>query len=34
LDLLYANAYSLNTKEENNWYLVTLEIQVWPLIAL
>jgi sensor histidine kinase YesM len=28
LDLLYANAYSLNTKEENNWYLVTLEIQV------
>ncbi len=28
LDLLYRKAYSLNTKEENNWYIVTLHIQL------
>ncbi|PBQ33616.1 hypothetical protein CNR22_18150 [Sphingobacteriaceae bacterium] len=28
LDLLYSSKYRLFTKEENNWYLVTLEIQL------
>lgn len=28
LDLLYSNRYRLSTKEENNWYLVSLEIDL------
>jgi two-component system, LytTR family, sensor kinase len=28
LDLIYKNAYQLNVKEEDNWYIVTLEIQL------
>lgn len=28
LELLYKNNYSLETKKENNWYIVTLEIQL------
>jgi two-component system, LytTR family, sensor kinase len=28
LELLYKNAYTLSAKEENNWYLVNLEISL------
>jgi LytS/YehU family sensor histidine kinase len=28
LDLIYKKAYNLNVKEENNWYIVNLEIQL------